>query len=635
MRGYAWLASALAGLLVLFHPGPVDRVDGPALDAAWRLLRRLHPATPQGSSGVTVLALDGNLLAAERLPLGALQGPLGDALVRVSQARPRAVVLDLVLPQDASPLLADGAEARLVAGLIAVRARAPLIALAGVDDQGRVLVPHAPLLAALGGEHSLALGWLPRDGDGVVRRLDPGLAGDAAPLRTLESLLGERLGIADLQAPGWIDFATGRVIAVRSLQQVLEGPAGKAIAPAAAPALPAPGAGPSGAPAMRVPDLEGRIVLVGAILPEEDRVRLPLDPVGGGVGEAVPGVLAHAQAIASALDGGLVQELPRPAGALALLVAAAPALLRSRRTRAAWALATLLVLALACLALLARGWWLAPSAPLVAITLALLLAGAIDLAAGRRSERRLLGAFEGYVSPAVLAGKLGDGLPAVLAAPAAVLFVDLRGYSAWTEGNPPAHVLAHTSRWHEAAGRVVRSHGGTVDHLRGDGMLVLFGAPVALAGACGAAWQCAQDLLDLARGFRLPAAAGGGPALEPPRLAMGLAWGEVAAGEVGGRERRDYTALGDVVNVAARLQEHARALDQPLVATARFCRELERERVSDGDPPGPGRRLPGLVLQPLGRVALRGHSPVEAVAASWTVEACGDRRADAASAGQP
>jgi adenylate cyclase len=353
-------------------------------------------------------------------------------------------------------------------------------------------------------------------------------------------------------------------------------------------------------------------VLLGAVLPGEDRIAQPIDPSGAGSGASAPGLVAHAQALRSGLGRGLVHAVGGAGQGAFVLACAAPALLRRLR----WRLLAMLAVGTAApalgWALLAQGGKLSLAAAALAMLLSAVFVGVLDLLSSRRSRRELQQAVSGYLEPAVLEGKLRGALPPGTVR-AAVLFADLRGYSAWAEGNPPAHVLAHTSRWHTQAGAIIRRWGGIVDNFRGDGLLAVFGAPHPHPAACTAAGHAARELQALARGFTLPAAAPGGPCVDPARIHIGASWGELAAGEIGSPERRDYSVAGDVVNVAARLQEQARSLDRAFVASAGFVLEQAREGPGPDRPrPDTGDGADALGLEPLGELALRGHSPVDA-----------------------
>jgi class 3 adenylate cyclase len=174
----------------------------------------------------------------------------------------------------------------------------------------------------------------------------------------------------------------------------------------------------------------------------------------------------------------------------------------------------------------------------------------------------------------------------------AFLFADLRGFTALSERESPEAVLDLLNRYYAAITPALHAHGGTIDNFRGDGVMVMFGAPEPLARPEQAALAAAQAVLDAVAALNLRLAAQGRAPLE---CAIGVAAGEAVFGDLGSTERKDYTALGDAVNVAARLQDVAREGGHALVVTAAV---LERA----GEP------SEGWLA--LGERALRGHSPV-------------------------
>jgi class 3 adenylate cyclase len=133
-----------------------------------------------------------------------------------------------------------------------------------------------------------------------------------------------------------------------------------------------------------------------------------------------------------------------------------------------------------------------------------------------------------------------------------VLFADLRGYSTIAESLPPHRAIVILNTYLGRIIEVIYRYGGTVNQLLGDGVMSLFGAPVSYGDD---AWRAVQAALDLQAEST---------ALEPPdlpnvRLSMGIGitTGEAIVGHIGSEQRVDYTAVGAVVNLAARFQAHA------------------------------------------------------------------------------
>lgn len=132
----------------------------------------------------------------------------------------------------------------------------------------------------------------------------------------------------------------------------------------------------------------------------------------------------------------------------------------------------------------------------------------------------------------------------------AVLFADVRGFTALAERLPPTEVAALMNRFYAMATEVLVSHDALIDKLVGDQVMALFLPAFAGQGYAGAAVHAGEALL---RG------AGYGKAGEQPwlRLGVGIHAGLAFVGNVGGSGILDFTALGDTVNMAERLQEEA------------------------------------------------------------------------------
>lgn len=133
-----------------------------------------------------------------------------------------------------------------------------------------------------------------------------------------------------------------------------------------------------------------------------------------------------------------------------------------------------------------------------------------------------------------------------------ILFADLRGYSTIAEELPPHQTIVVLNTYLAHIIDVIYRYGGTVNQLLGDGVMSLFGAPVAYGDD---AWRAVQAGLDM----RQESIGIEPPGLPHVRLSMGIGitTGEVVVGHIGSERRVDYTAVGDVVNLAARFQAHA------------------------------------------------------------------------------
>ncbi len=132
-----------------------------------------------------------------------------------------------------------------------------------------------------------------------------------------------------------------------------------------------------------------------------------------------------------------------------------------------------------------------------------------------------------------------------------ILFADIRGYSAYSENLPPEAVVAMLNDYLSLAANVVLSYGGTLDKYLGDGIMAIFNAPEVQENHVSQAAQAALMLQTAAREMSAQRQ-------DPLAFGIGLHVGEAVVGYVGTDMAINYTAIGDVVNVAKRLQEAAK-----------------------------------------------------------------------------
>lgn len=193
--------------------------------------------------------------------------------------------------------------------------------------------------------------------------------------------------------------------------------------------------------------------------------------------------------------------------------------------------------------------------------------GVNHLAAGMREREELRDLFSRQVGQAGLADLLLEGQEPTSIGDqrrVTVLFVDLRGYTRYAEHHAPAEVVTMLNQFFRTVVAVVNREGGWVNKFEGDAALCLFGAPQVQPDHAARALRAATAL-------PRELASGGGPLA----AGIGVATGEVIAGFVGTAERYEYTVIGDVVNVAARLCEAAKESPSGVLATSATVAEAE------------------------------------------------------------
>jgi adenylate cyclase len=239
------------------------------------------------------------------------------------------------------------------------------------------------------------------------------------------------------------------------------------------------------------------------------------------------------------------------------------------------------------------------------VLLLLVVTGILALAVER--SRRLVrrqaaaererGNLARYFSPNVVddLASLDHPLDRVRRQSAAVLFADIVGFTAVAEREPPERVIALLREHYGRLGAIVFEHGGTLDKYIGDALMATFGTPEPGLDDATRALRCARAMLASMEAWNRERAAAGEPEL---RIGIGIDYGPVVLGNIGSERRLEFTVIGDVVNVAARLETLTRSSGVDLVVSGRLVEAVRRE--TPGAP-----ELAGLAEGPL--AAVRGR----------------------------
>jgi adenylate cyclase len=185
--------------------------------------------------------------------------------------------------------------------------------------------------------------------------------------------------------------------------------------------------------------------------------------------------------------------------------------------------------------------------------------------------------FSGYVSPEVLKtivdGELQQGMGGV-SHEICVLFSDIRSFTTRSEGQEPHETISLLNRYFEEMTEAVHANSGTVDKFIGDGLMAFFGAPNQLANPSANAFSAAQEMLRRLAALNQQLAIEGIPEI---KIGIGLHFGNAVIGHVGSASRHEYTAIGDVVNVSARLEGLSKSVGYTIVCSEEVHNNLEEE----------------------------------------------------------
>ena len=576
MSARARLAASLALLLIALAASSVRIGEGFDLGILDRQFVFLRSHFPQPSAhDVVVVGIDQETTQILSEPMALWHKHLAGFLRAMGEAGAAVVGLDVVLPDRSYDKLLPGIDRALLVELVSARRRLPVVLGLTADPEGRPRAVYPAFLAAAGAD---AAGFVlfPTDRDGLVRRFDERIVigGQTAP--TLAGQMARALGAA--AGAGFINYAAGEKFQYVPLQQVLAWEA-------------------AGNRDELAKAFGGKPVLLGGVLRFEDRLGVPLNPAAWDDEPAnAAGVAVHAQALRNLLDGNLVVAVPAwVLWLLCALAVAAGMAVSGVRAALAVALCGTLAIFAASTWLLSRGWALPPVVPAAVLWLAATTRCVWDATRELHEQRHMRKVFAVHVSPQILQQIMHSGAQPKLGGQRfriCVLFADIRGFTERSETMTPEAAIALLNDYFTRITACIHDAGGTLDKFLGDGVMAFFGAPQPLDNPCAAAFRAARGMLaSLARLNAELALRGEAPIA----IGIGLHAGDAVVGYVGSETRHDYTAIGDTVNVASRLEGMTKDVNFPLVCSVTVFGALKGEA--------------GFV--PLGERAIKGHQAVD------------------------
>lgn len=348
------------------------------------------------------------------------------------------------------------------------------------------------------------------------------------------------------------------------------------------------------------PMIEGRYILIGSNLPDIDRFQTPQSRLTGGT---VHGVAIHALMLAQMLDGTMFTQVSTPILWLAAFIVVFAAAATNLSEVRLWRMGLLILLQGAIAVLLpwylhsihidtlglpVTGW-------VIGWVIAFIAVGAAARSIGAEKRVYVQGALGKYLPHDVAEQLLAD--PDKLALHGEkrsiyVIFTDLEGFTKFSHALEPEMVAQLLNRYLDMMSEQILEHGGTLDKFVGDAVVAFWGAPISRPDDADRAAKCAVALWQVGEEWRQNAPEG---VPKIGRTRVGLHFGEAVVGNFGGEERIQYTALGDAMNTAARLEGANKYLDTAVLASAEAVAIVSQ-----------------VAFRPMGRVTLSGRStPVE------------------------
>jgi adenylate cyclase len=621
--GAAVVIAILAGLLILAPP--LDRLHGLSIDLLtalrWRVFGNMHE--PQASPAV-VVALDEETYRTQPFagtPAITWTPEIAQVLSAIIAGGAKVVGFDIVFPtsiEQSEIPFGNGTLGGRLRGFdrdflraLALGAHAGKVVLGEAQHRDFPIMPAPGQRIAVGQGDNIRSLNVYNDPDDVVRRIPLSVVIDGTPQPSMAVELAARaLGTAPMTISGY------------------------RIAPAVPNTIALNFAGGSEAiPTFSLADLracnekgdgeffrryfDGKVVLIATVLDVEDRqvtskrfATAPENPVGPRCAlaapppsteftrDSIPGVYTHATAVNNLIRGDALIELGRLGRVVVSIALAA---------LTAGAVMALPLFGAVLVYIAAAGVW--TSGATLAFTHALslpliepVLAGLVSLGAATgfrflvadKDRRFLRKSFALYLAPAVIEKMVAANKPPTLGGETrnvTVFFSDLAGFSSISEALAPPDLVKFMNEYLSAMTDIIQEHGGFVDKYIGDAIVAVFGAPLDdadhAANAVNTALHCRERLDKLNRDptewqrFSL-------------RQRIGLNSGDALVGNIGSRQRFNYTVMGDTVNVASRLEGANKYFGTSIMAArstfesaaAGFAwRELDAIRVQGRDEP--------------------------------------------------
>lgn len=196
--------------------------------------------------------------------------------------------------------------------------------------------------------------------------------------------------------------------------------------------------------------------------------------------------------------------------------------------------------------------------------------GLVEREARAASQRTMLAR---YFSPNVVdeIARSGGTMSQARALDAAVLFVDVRGFTTIADRQSPEETIALLRDLHKLIADAVFAERGTLDKFMGDGAMALFGAPKPASDDARSALRAARRLLAAVTDWNTARSEDG---REPIGIGIGIHYGPIVTGNAGADRRLDFTAIGTTVNLADRLERLTRKIDTDLVVSEATCERI-------------------------------------------------------------
>lgn len=199
----------------------------------------------------------------------------------------------------------------------------------------------------------------------------------------------------------------------------------------------------------------------------------------------------------------------------------------------------------------------------LAVMMTFLIQTVVKFIREEKEKKKVRDIFSQYVAPTVVNELLANPEMVELGGTmkeVTIFFSDIRSFTTFSENHTPKEVVELLNEYLDAMTQVIFEHGGTLDKYVGDEIMAVFGAPLPLADHAIVATRCCIAQIRKLRELQAKWKAEGKAVLD---IGMGLNTGNVVVGNIGSEMHKDYTVIGDAVNLAARIEALTRKYDTP------------------------------------------------------------------------
>ncbi|MFT4629070.1 MAG: adenylate cyclase [Arenicella sp.] len=553
--------AVLISSVVLFILPLTNSLDRQLMDQQFIFFKTYAPKpVPQD---IVIIGIDEDTVNAYYEPLGLWHPHIANIANGLAKVETKGVMLDFILhARSYNKILNENFDDILALGLRNLRLSTNLVVVRGVndDEEYRVILPE--FLSVIR-EENTGIALIDKDSNGIVREFVKTRISPKGEFHTFVGNMADKLNLP--AKDGYINYTLGDAFEYIPMHLVSEWIN-------------------SGNVSKLEQQFSQKLVLLGTVMSTSDRHRVPL-PIASWepYSNSVPGILIHAQALRSIISDSMISPLKSWFSILLVLVATLFWWLGSRlKTISATLLGWSALLVIVSTVLLSHAYWLPVVAALLSAVIAALMRIAFDSYEVWQERRLLKSSFSGYVSPSVLNNIISGGMQQGLGGEnrkICVIFVDIRDFTTRSENQTPQDVIKLLNRHFSEMTDAIHAHGGTVDKFMGDGLMAFFGAPNELKNAPRSAFAACKEMLERLQTLNQSLTLEG---LEEIRISIGMHYGYAVIGHVGSSTRHEYTAIGDTVNIAARLEYVSKEADYPIVCTQEIKDDLDETLIDLG-----------------------------------------------------